>query len=237
MTHKSKPLPKTGLGAGSKKAGPDTVFAAVSPSLPPFAAAKGASIFQVAATKATAEDLDKVREQIGPLDLKFITDLYQKSQNPVWVWVAISMAQHPQDIPPEAFDYLRGAATQMWKAVVDQVCSHETVRIIPGMEIDEAVSRESNVRPSLPNILQLLKLAHPGRNLIRAAAADIRDISVAVAVQNFVTNVRQPRGRSRSYLAEVLGRNSAETGPVTASIKHMEVRGRKLARITRRKKR
>ncbi len=234
MTHKSNQPPKTGLRAGSKKAGADTVSAAVPASLRPFATAQGASIFQVAATQATAGDLDKVREQIGPLDLKLLMNFYQKSQNPVWLWMAIGVAKQPQDIPAEVLDYLRSAAAQFWKAVVDEVCSAETVKFTPGKEMGEAISRGTPARPPLPDMLQILKLAYPGRNLVQAAAADIRDMSMAIGVQDHMRNSGAGREQSQTLMAEAIGRNSAETGPATASVKHMETRGRKLIRRKKR---
>jgi hypothetical protein len=205
-------------------------------SLQPFAAAEGASIFQVAATKATTEDVDKVRALIGPIDSTLFVDLYQKTHNPVWLWLTIAVAQQPQDIPPEAFDYLRRAGSTFLRAVAEQVCSAETVRITPAMEVDEAISRRIGTAPPLPDVLQILELSHPGRNLIGAAAADIRDLSVAIAVENLVRKSHRTRAQSRAFVAEALGRNSAETGPVVASIKHMETRGRKLASIPRTKR-
>jgi hypothetical protein len=232
MTHEAKPV-KTGSPARPNRSGRDTTAIPKSPQ--PFAAAEGTSIFQTAATKATARDLEKVREMIGPIDLRFLVELYRKSHNPVWLWVAIAMTRRPQDIPPEAFDYLHHAGNQLWNAVTAQAYSLETVRILSDVEIDEPISRTKVSGPPLPNILQLLELSHPGRNLIQAAAVDIRDLSIAIGVEN-INKVYRNREKSRAALAEALGRNSAETGPAAASIKFMEARGQKLASLHRRKK-
>ena len=219
------------------KAKSETTSTAVPPSLQPYASAEGASIFEVAASKATADDLDKVRDRIGPLDRDLYIKLFQKSQNPIWLWIAIGSARQPEDIPPEAFEYIQRAGGELWGAVAAQACSLETVRVTPGKDLDEAITRGSNSSPPIPDILQILNLAHPGRHLIRAAATEIRDISIAIAVQSNALKTGQSREESRSLMAESLGRTSAEAGPSVISIRHMEKRGRKLASISPRKNR
>lgn len=216
--------------AGEKKKNGEPDMAAGLRSLSKlYTAPEGTSPFAIAAANATENDLRRVKEVIGPIDLNMLVRLYEKTGNLLWLWVTVAVAKTPADIPPKTFEYLHGVGKQFFAGIVEQACSLEKLQVIPGKEeIEEAIVRRSETRPVSPDILTILGLSHPGRNLFQAAAGNIRDGSMAVAVEDRASKGDRTRENIYADLATVFGRTSPEAGVSTASIKQFATRGSKI---------
>ena len=190
----------------------------------------GESIFNIALRNTPPQYVEKVKKEIGPIDSDFCVRLHRKTGNPVWLWCASVAAKSSNDVPAAVFDYIQKAGKKFLAAMVEQVCSFEPVQVHPGKELDEIVVRGLRTAPKPLDFCDVLGLSSPGLNLIEAAARDLRDISVFLSIEQECEK-GVSRERARDFAASALGRTSAESGPSVASVKKMELRGKKLLSI------
>lgn len=193
----------------------------------------GESVFATAIKSATSDQIARAAQITGPLDSRFCVETYKETQDPVWLWLSISLAAKPEEILPDAFQYLRQIAREFFRGVTDQVQSLEKVQIKPGKEFQEGIVHQSGRPPAFPNISDVLGFSQPGRNQFKAAASKLRTFSVTVGVEDLVRRAGLSREEAAAVLAISLGRNSPKVGPSTETIKKMAGKGRKSLRPSR----
>lgn len=194
---------------------------------PEYSRPEGASPYAVAQTRATPDQVRRAEQIAGRLDADGCVKRYELTQNPIWLWMAISSSSSQATMPPKAFDYLKRTALGLFQAVIAQVSSFDPLHIEEGEEVEEGIERTPSDRPPPPDILNILELSYPGKSLVQAAARDLRAVSMAVASENCR---RQGVNQIDTYrvLAIVGGFNSVDTGPSVGRIKQLVAHGQKL---------
>lgn len=232
MGRRLKKPHRPGLGKQMNSTGQAVIPDVLPNSLAPFAEPAGASIYKVALAEATPEHVRKVEKEAGPVSRDLLTAIYRNAkegtQNSIWLWLSLAGLKSPGEIPPEAFEYLIGAADKIFAAVVEQVCALEHVQITPGKEIEEGIANLPKISPATPDLLELLALSRPGRNLIQAAGKDLRNVSLHVAVRNHAREKGVSLDQAYNDMALAVGRISPETGASAALVRHFADKGKKL---------
>lgn len=211
------------LGAGENRI-PDELSKALASQAKPG----GESIFTTAIAEATPDQVERARSVTGTLDTHGYVKLYQKTNNPLWLWMSVFGSAKPEDIPSEAFAYLRRVGKDFFILLMEQISTLERVQIKPGREFQEGVERTSKAGPPPPDIAYILGLSKPGQNLFQAAARDLRSVSFTAAVKVLVRETGCSLENAYTALALATGRVSPETGPSTEAIRKFVHKGKKL---------
>ncbi len=228
MTRRLDSMRKAPPAARAGKRSPNGIPAVLPKPLQPYAAPEGASVFKVAMTEATAEHVCRTQDVTGPFDRDTLVAFYLETQNPLWLLASISISRKLEDLSPEVYTYLHAVAKKVFEGTIERVSSLDRLRIVPGKELEEGIVRQSKAGPCPPDILDILELSHPGRNLFQAAAGNLRDFSYAAAVQTLAREKGCSLDQAHVDLAKASGRTSAETGLSTASVKQFATRGKKI---------
>lgn len=195
--------------------------------LPPYAKLRGASPFAVALDHATKEQVDKAQRIAGLVDAARMVSFYKKTNNPVWLLIALSVSPE-EAVPAEVMTYFRSCAKQILGEVVERMKEMDRVRIEEGKSPEEGIVRQLPRRREAPDLGHLLQLSHTGRNLFQEAAKDIRSVSMAIAVEELTRNEGYTRDKAYVTLGTSNGLSSVETGPAVARIRKIVDRGRRL---------
>ena len=199
----------------------------------PYATPEGASPFAVALDVATPEHLQRVRAVTGELGPDLCVRFWRSTGNPVWLLIAAGGVGRPSEIPAGAFAFLRSANRRILHEVEAQLGATDRVRVKPGEEMPDAVEavaprrgRPRATRP-LPDLMALLGLSNPKRNLVQAIAANIRDASFAIVREDQARRTGKSREQVDHDLAQAFGMKVGDEVSEYAALGRA-VKGRKL---------
>lgn len=192
-----------------------------------FAAPGGTSLFS-ASRDATPDQLARtIKVMGGILGPDTFVEFYRLTKNPAWLWVSLAFIKNKDEMPAVLFSYLQNAGKEFFAGIEQQMTARDVLQMIEGATLEEGIIRQKERLPIPPNVADVLGLSHPSRNLFRAAAQDLRALSIAVATEDH----REQGYRLEDiyeFLAKATGRVSPEAGPSIAQVKQTATRGKKL---------
>lgn len=188
----------------------------------------GESVFKTATKSATPDQVARAQRLTGLIDCKFCLHKYKATENPLWLWITVSIASHSGEIPPETFDYLKQVGNKFFEGFLEQLFAFERVQVMPGKDLQEGIVHLPNDSPKPPDIVGILGLSHPGRNPFRALASQFQALGVMAAVEDAVFQTGCSREAAHALVAAALGRTSPETGVSAETIRKIANKGKKL---------